>query len=303
MVAIRIDIDQKGFTLVELIVALAIGLIVSAAALQLFTGGIITTRMQDASAELQDSGVFGLEYLARDIRLANYNNTNALVLTDQTNMGGVVLSSGLTGANLPLASVAAGLLSHSAGASNVSGNSDQLTIQYISPDNRVNCEGELVDAGDYVIQRYFLRRDTTTGAGANDLVLACDANTPDTGAVSITGFATGNAGEMIMPRVDQLRFYLGTRIGNNTFAYYTLAQYRAAANAARLAGTEVPRIISVKVNVLVRSRDSTASKEIDLTQSFPFLDGAVTPTDQTTRYMRRMYSTNVTFRNGLGVSQ
>ena len=35
---------QKGFTLIELIVALAIGLIISAAALQLFTGGLITAK-------------------------------------------------------------------------------------------------------------------------------------------------------------------------------------------------------------------------------------------------------------------
>lgn len=40
--------------------------------------------MQDANAELQNSGVFGLDYVARDIRLANYINTNFPSLNEQT---------------------------------------------------------------------------------------------------------------------------------------------------------------------------------------------------------------------------
>lgn len=65
---------QKGFTLIELMVALVLGLLVSAAAVQLFTGSILSTRMQQANDELQNSGIFGLDYIVRDIRLANYEN-------------------------------------------------------------------------------------------------------------------------------------------------------------------------------------------------------------------------------------
>lgn len=293
--------SQQGFTLIELIVALAIGLIVSAAALQLFTGSLITTRMQDASAELQDSGIFGLEYMAKDIRLANYNNVDNPVLNDQTAYGGIVLTSGLVNANLPLASVSGGLLSGTGvGAARAGGASDQLTIQYRAPNDMTNCEGELVSEGQHVIQRYFLRRDAT--GGANDLALACDANDPTPfPATSVAGMATTNQGEVIMPRVDALRFYLGARQGVN-LRYYTIAQYQAAANAARVAASEPPRIVSVKIDVLVRSRDNTTSEQIDLGQSFPFLSGAITPTDQETRFMRRMYTTTVSIRNGFGDS-
>ncbi len=66
------NLFQQGFTLVELMVALALGLLISAAAVQLFLGGVLTSRMQEANAELQNSGVFGLDYVARDIRLSNY---------------------------------------------------------------------------------------------------------------------------------------------------------------------------------------------------------------------------------------
>lgn len=63
---------EQGFTLIELIVALALGLILVAAATQLFIGGLLSSRLQKANAEIQDSGIFGLEYMARDIRLLNY---------------------------------------------------------------------------------------------------------------------------------------------------------------------------------------------------------------------------------------
>ncbi|MGM7372961.1 PilW family protein, partial [Acinetobacter baumannii] len=50
---------EQGFTLIELIVALALGLILVAAATQLFIGGLLSSRLQKANAEIQDSGIFG----------------------------------------------------------------------------------------------------------------------------------------------------------------------------------------------------------------------------------------------------
>lgn len=322
---------QQGFTLIELMVALTIGLLVSAAALQLFTGGVITTRLQEANAELQDSGIFGLEYVARDVRLANFGNVSNPELHDQTPFGGIVLTGDATNGNLPFASVDASWLSHSkgdtgwSGVSNVdAGASDQLVIQFIAPNNMVNCEGKEVVAGEYVIQRYFMRKDTATGAAATDYVLACDANKKPaatgkpTALADITEFGgSSNTGEVIMPRVDYVRFYLGTRIGNtNSMAYYTINQYKTAVAAARTADTTansaatppvprqntIPRIVEVKMVVLVRPRSSTSSNQIDPTsQTFAFPDvAAVKPSDTSSKYIRRMYSTTMALRNAIG---
>ena len=317
---------QGGFTLIELMVALALGLLISAAAVQLFLGGLLTSRMQEANAELQNSGVFGLDYVARDIRLANYMNTAFPNLNEQTPWGGIVLTAlGATGvdANIPIPAAAPfiseGLLSHSEGEtvsttqnewqglSNVSVESDQITIQFVAPNAMVNCEGASVQAGDYVIQRYFVRRATATATTGTDYGLACDANTPTpTGTApvakptAITGF--GGAGELIMPRVDHFTVQLGTKNAVGNMAYYTINQYRAVAKTARTAtpAIEPPRIVSVKLAVLVRSMDNTRNNDIDLTQSINILNQNVTLTDTTTRFARRVYSTAVTFRNGLG---
>ncbi len=216
--------------------------------------------MQEANAELQNSGVFGLDYVARDLRLANYTNTDFPNLNEQTPWGGVVLTARnatITDANIPIPAAApfisSGLLSHSVGTgeavsttqnewqglSNVSVASDQITIQFVAPNTMVNCEGQNVQAGDYVIQRYFVRRANATATTGTDYGLACDANTPTpTGTASvpptaITGF--GGAGELIMPRVDHFTVQLGTKNAANNMAYYTINQYRTVAASARAA--------------------------------------------------------------------
>ena len=168
----------------------------------------------------------------------------------------------------------------------------------------VNCEGANVQAGDYVIQRYFVRRAVATATTGTDYGLACDANTPNATAVAepttIAGF--GGAGELIMPRVDHFTVQLGVRNEAGNMAYYTINQYRTAAAAARAAlpPAEPPRIVSVKMAVLVRSTDNTRNNDIDLTRSINILNQNVTLTDTTNRFARRVYSTAVTFRNGLG---
>jgi type IV pilus assembly protein PilW len=286
---------QKGFTLIELIVALAIGLIISAAALQLFTGGLITAKMQEASAELQDSGVFGVDYIARDIRLANFGNVNNPVLDTTTPNGGIIFTSAdpaLGKANLQLKDVSAGLLTKSGGSTGTSSSSDQLTIMFQAPNKMMNCEGREVQASEYVIQRYFLRTDN------GNLALACDANTPGSSVPSIAGLNDSNNGEVIMPRVDLVRFYIGAKAGNN-FSYYTIEQFKTAVKGA--SSPNIPRVVSIRMMVLVRSKDPITNKNIDPSkESFNFPDGEVTLTDKSTKYLRRLYTTNIALRNGLG---
>ena len=293
---------QVGFTLVELIVALALGLLITAAATQLFLGGIVTTRIQQANAELQDSGVFGLDYIARDIRLANYGNISNPELTNTTPQGGIVLSQGASGTVNVSKDIGNNSVTRSGLTSNVSDASDQLTIQFTAPNDMFNCEGEEIKTGEYVIQRYFLRKDTN--GGEKDLVLACDANKKGAmSAANITDFGGTQLGEVIMPRVDHLRFYLGamTKSGATVTSttYYTISEYISAANAARNAGQPVPRITSIKAAVIVRSIDNTNNQLVDPTKSILFLEKSVTLTNQT-KHLRRTYMTTIAIRNGMG---
>ena len=338
--------SQSGFTLIELMVALVLGLIVTAAAVQLFVGGILSSRLQQATAEIQDSGLFGLDYVVKDIRLVNQGNITSLKLNDRTPYGGIVL----TGAIAPppvttpptpviptnfVPKVGASsyiddaLLSRGQGdavsstdnfwkgltsvtlqdsANSAISNpvSDQLTIQFVAPANMPNCEGANVLAGDLIVQRYFLRPDAN--GAATDYALACDANTPAATANSRPDSTTvmaglGDAGQIVIPRVDHFHVLFGARNAAGNLAYYTIPQYRAAAAAARAASpaVEPPSIVSVQVSVLIRSANNAQNTAIDPTQPLIMLDQIATPTS-TTRFQRRAYSTTISLRNAMGES-
>jgi len=325
----------SGFTLVEMLISLTLGLLIVAAASQLFIGGVVSFRLQQGGADTQDNGLFGLEYIAKDIRIANYGNPQFLVLTDTTRDGGVVLtadtatSTGTSNftdvrtSSAATAYVPNALLTHGEGDATgtanqwqgltkaVSGStqSDQLTIQFIAPAAMSNCEGGAITAGTRVVERYFLRADASD---ATALVLACDSGTisPKVDAVaadSANGVAAvaytppilsnfGDAGQIIMNRVEHLHFLLGTETDANIWKYYKIHDYMA------LVGTK-PKIKSIKIAVLVRSTDNTANTVVDPTQTFRMLDQDVqvaTANVSTNRYVRRVYSTTVALRNGLG---
>jgi len=65
---------MRGVGLIELMVSIAIGLLIVGALSSVFLSTTRTSRTQDASAQLDDSGRFALESIARVVRLAGYRN-------------------------------------------------------------------------------------------------------------------------------------------------------------------------------------------------------------------------------------
>ncbi len=61
---------QAGLSLVELLVALALGLMLTAGIIQLFVGSKQTYRFEEALSRLQENGRFAIETLNRDVRMA-----------------------------------------------------------------------------------------------------------------------------------------------------------------------------------------------------------------------------------------
>lgn len=63
---------QTGISLVELMVALVLGLVISGAVMQVFITSKDVYRMQEAMARIQENGRFASEYLSKDLRMAGY---------------------------------------------------------------------------------------------------------------------------------------------------------------------------------------------------------------------------------------
>lgn len=63
---------SQGFTLVELMVAITIGLIILAVLSQVYVSSKKTYRVQEALSRLQENGRYAVDFLGRDIRMAGY---------------------------------------------------------------------------------------------------------------------------------------------------------------------------------------------------------------------------------------
>ncbi|GAF57640.1 type IV fimbrial biogenesis protein PilW [Psychrobacter sp. JCM 18902] len=181
------------------------------------------------------------------------------------------------------------------GSSNITGvESDQLTIQYrnVTSSSLFDCEGVEINSGssDWVIERYFVRK--ATGGANTDLALACDAGRVNETGVTVTDF--GDAGEVIIPAVDQFKVLLGTLADVSTLSYLPASTY--------LELTDKPSITTVKFGVIVRSDTPLIE---DPESSLPAADkGKFTilgveqklKTDSKVRY-RRSYESTIVLRS------
>lgn len=64
--------DSRGFSLVEVMIAVVISLILMAGVIQVYLSTKQSYRMQEALARVQENGRFALEFLSRDIRMADF---------------------------------------------------------------------------------------------------------------------------------------------------------------------------------------------------------------------------------------
>ncbi|MGP4713750.1 PilW family protein [Psychrobacter sp. DM8] len=344
----------KGFTLVELMISLVLGLLVSAAALQIFYTSSVNSRRQEASSQIQDNAIFGFSQMQQHLRRTNYGAKstgafNEFFMNHLTPQGGVVLTAptgvapvttpptpvswlqgNLSGLTLDGAAIPVALLSSNASAnstSNLKGiaNSDQLTIQYRSDrEGTFDCEGDVIPQGFYVIERYFVRTDTTVTPNAPGLACASAIYSyNETTAGGATGIdiasyivpgetdATANnlagTGTIIIPNVDYFRATLGisssrdfaTDPANLDIAY---VQIPAAANLATVLDTR--RIVSLQIGILARSNNPTATAQNNSDLTFTVLDKVDAELSDTVAagptYLRNIYETTILLRNARG---
>lgn len=65
-------IRQRGLGLVELMIAITLSLMLSAAVIQVFVSTKTNYRLQDAVGSIQENGRFAMTYLAEDVRMAGF---------------------------------------------------------------------------------------------------------------------------------------------------------------------------------------------------------------------------------------
>ena len=63
---------QQGMTLLEIMIAMLIGLFLLGGVLQIFINSNRSYRMQDNLSRMQENGRFAMEFISRDLRMADY---------------------------------------------------------------------------------------------------------------------------------------------------------------------------------------------------------------------------------------
>ena len=310
---------QSGFTLIELMISLVLGLIISAAVIQVYLINAKTSTIQASASDLQDASVFGLQQLEKSIRVANLGNPTTRI-DGTTRSGGIVL----TGVNIGVPNPSepdpypnTGYLTRRAGESAVGLNgwtgisnikdvpSDQLTIQYINITGSTmsDCEGADVAVNDIVIERYFLRQATsdTSSSAIKKLVLACDAGRINTtGGVKVVTSATdprkfGQAGQEFIVNVDQFKVLLGTQATSTANAGQM--SYMPSNAYMTIAADDQPAITAIKLGVIVHG--STPVLGSDDQSSFTLLGQSNVLKADTSRkkQVRNTYETTTLLRN------
>lgn len=200
-------IRQYGFSLVELMIAIPFGLLVTLGALQVFTSNVQSIRLQNASSRVQENGRMATELMMRDIRAADFwgcmRDTSLIVnhldSTDPDYDASLAFtgSNGITGEN--------NVTSKAIGTINVKDTSDVLTlrganglanIRVVPPYMTVSSATIHINTGASIAQGQTLMITDCTGA---DLISNTSANTSssgniihNTGTLAVTG-AVSNA--------------------------------------------------------------------------------------------------------------
>ncbi len=258
---------EQGFTLIELMISITLGLLVIAIASQIYLTSYSTNVVQKSSGELAEGSIFGIQQLESHIRLANLGN-QLTSIDDTTLDGGIILSQN----NAP--KIDKSFLTSGGGFT------DRLTIQFknATTSDIYNCEGVAVKSGYRVIESYFLE----------DGDLKCDASRTTPKNPNILKDLGSNA-QTVIKDVDTFGIRLGVQNATGT-AYMTTADYLAFKG-------KKPVITSIKMGLLLRGSKpitGTIRKNFQVLGQNVVVDG--TP-NVSGNYVRGVYESNTYLRN------
>lgn len=276
-----------GLSLLELVIALALGVFIITAATTVLFGAQRSLYAQSAMQELQQNAHLSFELLARDIRQINLNMPSRQQVNSRSLGSGIIFSQ----ANLPQSitqNITALSTQQELNEAATVQKSDQLLIQYLpeyqpvdkattgaKKDLRttiaagtklhagVDCEGrqiefvaESVDASRVIVNRYYLAKDpqqSTTEAVSYSLY--CESGWYRPGDRIINGLNGG--GQQLVKAVEAFKIRFGVQAPDGQLAYMGVNQYKQL-----IANADVQQpynIVSIEVGLLIRASSSMAS--------------------------------------------
>lgn len=261
------SLNQRGFSLVELMVSLVLGSIIVLAAVQLFSTNQRTFQLQQAVSDVQETGRFTLEYLARDLRKvaledASGNESAGVITTNKPPEGGYGTPP-----------------QRSEDDANLPGENDRLSFEFFG---ELDCEGDNAGATTLIVNTYEVR---TNADGVDELICEGSVDPATNGAALISGvdsfqvlYGVDRSVDGAQPRDDGVAFS----------GEYLRADEVAAGDF----------ITSVRVAMLVQTQQDNLP-DLAPNQSFTVLDKNLSTAGGTLDEvrLRRLFTTTVNVRN------
>lgn len=263
----------RGFSLLELMFAMTIGLVLSLAVGQIFLGSRAGFTSNDNLSRVQENARYALGLLSREIRLSTYRSDPRVA---RATLYPLATAPSLTGAD------------GGTGGVPVSGLSDTITVRFQgsgtgtgTADGTVqDCVGNRIDTGAAVVNTLLIQNDA---ANNNEPTLFC--NTVTTACVAATCFA-------LVPGVENMQVLYGEDINSGAASPNpdgSIDRWVTAANV-----TNWDNVLSVRISLLLRTDDRVGTT-VDA-KSYSMSGTNVYAPGNDTR-LRRVFTTVINLRN------
>ncbi len=281
--------NQQGFTLIELMIAITLGLIVTAAALMMFLSSQRSLAMQNGLSSIQQNATFGLTNVAKDLRHINLDSGSEFV-NRSNNKSGIVFQT--------IAGVTADKVTKAeSGQSIMTPDSDQLTIRYVNrKNNTMNCEGVIVEQDKEIIQRYYIDKLPQVQQNQGDTRYGLFCEVLDEKKTGKPAIAIADAESFKVSVVT--RDFKGTPADrkDDQLRYQTLKEYITAPTGNA--------VVAVEIGVVIRSSGSVhADSSINANPTFTIAGQEVKLSNppSTASHLRVPVTQMVAIRNSQGV--
>ena len=304
--------SQQGLTLLELMVALVLGLLIVAAGLAVFLNAQRSMGFQTSMGDIQQNANFGLSMLTQDLRHANLNTPSAQRVNNKLVGSGIVfvntnLPNAVTTNTAKLLTIQ-GTKENKIGVDATKGEaSDQLTMQFM-PDVRgtdqFDCEGNAMVAGRTYVYRYYVDKlpNNQQIAGSLDRFgLYCDSGFYVDSSNSVVGL--GANGQLIIQNVDAFKVRLLVKNPDGNLRYTTIDEYLALMPVSVVDEKQYVNVVGIELGLLVTSAQSIgADASLNTRTEYMIAGQEVELQDNTNngKYLRQAITQVVGLRNTLG---
>jgi type IV pilus assembly protein PilW len=302
--------QQKGMTLIEIMIALILGVFIIAGVIHIFLGSKQTYRMQENFARLQENGRFAMDFISRDIRMADSLGCLKRGLADISKKNKTSYPAFAVGVNgiegssnapdtITLVGIEGGKGAQvtsqtaKAGGITVTSGSDLMAgdIALVADCNQGDIFKINSVSGNVVSQNVSSGQDVTKIYGSDASIYPFKASIysigiGSRGQLSLFRALNGDTPKELVEGVEDMQILYGV----DTNADHT-PEYYVPANQVKVMSNDMDKVVSIRIKLLVATVDDNLATE---TADYTF--NGITKTD---RKLRREFASTIAVRNRL----